>query len=104
MSSKIFMRDSGLTNNMDDSAFFAGGPSVGMNGTDGISHYSFTSEMDLAVDISTFPAAMAIGWVFHLSMNIWVAQTLEGLSGSFVFGAVSLSLPFGSLFYTSEPM
>lgn len=48
-----------MANNINNSALFAGNPTMGMNGTNGMSDYSFASEMGPAVDISTFPPTMA---------------------------------------------
>jgi len=92
-------------NNMNNSALFAGNPTMGMNGTNGMSDYSFASEMGPVADISTFPPTMAdmpssdehmgmLSMENILSNGFWdsvlvpgYSDTMEGLSGGFVFGA-----------------
>lgn len=48
-----------MAHNMHNSALFGGNPAMGMNGTNGMSDYSFASEMGPVADISTFPPTMA---------------------------------------------
>jgi hypothetical protein len=48
-----------MANNMNNSALFGGNPAMGMNGVNGMSDYSFASEMGPVADISTFPPTMA---------------------------------------------
>ncbi|KAG1734300.1 fungal-specific transcription factor domain-containing protein [Suillus lakei] len=94
-----------MANNMNNSALFGGNPAMGMNGTNGMSDYSFASEMGPVADISTFPPTMAdmpssdehmgmLSMENILSNGFWdsvlvpgYSDTMEGLSGGFVFGA-----------------
>ncbi|KAG1863637.1 hypothetical protein DFJ58DRAFT_839146 [Suillus subalutaceus] len=88
-----FICDPGLAKNMNNPAFFAGNPKMGINGIDGMSHYSFANVMNPVVDISRFLPNMVD--IRRLSTNIWGAfsgehheqRTTEGLFGTFVFGA-----------------
>ncbi|KAG0695278.1 fungal-specific transcription factor domain-containing protein [Suillus ampliporus] len=91
-----------MTNNLNNSALFANA-TMGMNGTNGMSDYSFASEMGPVADISTFPPTMAdmpssdmgmLSMENILSNGFWdsvlvpgYSDTMEGLSGGFVFGA-----------------
>ncbi|KAJ8589697.1 hypothetical protein M405DRAFT_817576 [Rhizopogon salebrosus TDB-379] len=92
-------------NSMNNSALFGANPTMGMNGTNGMSDYSFASEMGPVADISTFPPTMAdmpssdehmgmLSMENILSNGFWdsvlvpgYSDTMEGLSGGFVFGA-----------------
>ncbi|KAG1893272.1 fungal-specific transcription factor domain-containing protein [Suillus fuscotomentosus] len=94
-----------MAHNMHNSALFGGNPAMGMNGTNGMSDYSFASEMGPVADISTFPPTMAdmpssdehmgmLSMENILSNGFWdsvlvpgYSDTMEGLSGGFVFGA-----------------
>lgn len=53
------MTNNNNDNNINNSALFAGNPHMGMNGRNGMSDYSFASEMGPVADISTFPPTMA---------------------------------------------
>ncbi|KAG1842718.1 hypothetical protein C8R48DRAFT_37699 [Suillus tomentosus] len=94
-----------MAHNMHNPALFGGNPAMGMNGTNGMSDYSFASEMGPVADISTFPPTMAdmpssdehmgmLSMENILSNGFWdsvlvpgYSDTMEGLSGGFVFGA-----------------
>ncbi|KAG1863638.1 fungal-specific transcription factor domain-containing protein [Suillus subalutaceus] len=99
------MSHSDMANNMNNSALFSGNPAMGTNGINGMSDYSFASEMGPVADITTFPPTMAdmpssdehmgmLSMENILSNGFWdsvlvpgYSDTMEGLSGGFVFGA-----------------
>ncbi|KAG1830484.1 hypothetical protein DFJ58DRAFT_824711 [Suillus subalutaceus] len=70
------MSHSDMANNMNNSALFSGNPAMGTNGINGMSDYSFASEMG--------PNILSNG--FWDSVLV-IQDTMEGLSGGFVFGA-----------------
>ncbi|KIO13589.1 hypothetical protein M404DRAFT_122870 [Pisolithus tinctorius Marx 270] len=87
-----------------NSTLFSGNPSISVSGVNGMNDYQFASEMGPPLDISTFPPTMAplppddgmnmFSMENFLSNGFWdsvlvpgYSDTMEGLSGGFVFGA-----------------
>ncbi|KAG6336922.1 hypothetical protein ID866_2160 [Astraeus odoratus] len=85
-------------------ALFSGNPTISVSGVNGMNDYQFASEMGPVADISTFPPTMAtlppddgmgmFSMENFLSNGFWdsvlvpgYSDTMEGLSGGFVFGA-----------------
>ncbi|KAL4067825.1 fungal-specific transcription factor domain-containing protein [Scleroderma citrinum] len=83
---------------------FSTNPTISVSGVDGMTGYQFASEMGPVADISTFPPTMAtlpeddgmgiFSMENFLSNGFWdsvlvpgYSDTMEGLSGGFVFGA-----------------
>lgn len=82
---------------------YSGNPTISVSGVDGIIDYQFASEMGPVADMSTFPPTMAVALpqddgLFSmenfLSNGFWdsvlvpgYSDSMEGLSGGFVYGA-----------------